>query len=129
MPKRTPTRRTRRGLDSSCTASCSITSIVSPTAVGSLISTTVTADEGVRATGLVDSGEIFTVCGISIVTGTRQLGQLPKLPLLAGCGKLGVTTMLYLRATARRANRTSCSLSLTTWADHLHELEAQKETT
>jgi hypothetical protein len=34
--------------------------------VGSLISTTVTADEPVGVTDLVDSGEIFTVCGISI---------------------------------------------------------------
>jgi hypothetical protein len=48
--------------------------MVSPTAVGSLISTTVTTDEGVRVTDLVNSGEIFTVCGISIDSGTRQLG-------------------------------------------------------
>ena len=82
-PRRTTTRRTRRGLDSSCTASCSITSMVSPTAVGSLISTTVTADEGLGVTGLVDSGEIFMVCGISIDGGPRQLGYSPNLHLLA----------------------------------------------
>jgi hypothetical protein len=40
--------------------------MVSPTAVGSLISTTVTADGGVGGISLVDSGEVFTVCGISI---------------------------------------------------------------
>lgn len=66
VPRRTTTRRTRRGLDSSCTASCSITSMVSPTAVGPLISTTVTADEGLPVAGLVDGGKIFMVCGISI---------------------------------------------------------------
>ena len=64
------TRRASSGLDSSYTASISTTSTVSPTAVGSLISMTVTADEGVGVTGLVDSGEIFTVCGISIAGDT-----------------------------------------------------------
>jgi len=45
-PIRTTIRLARRGLDCSCTASCSITSMASPTAVGSLISTTVTAGRG-----------------------------------------------------------------------------------
>jgi hypothetical protein len=43
-PRRTTIRRARRGFDSSCTASWSITSMVSPIAVGSLISMTVTAE-------------------------------------------------------------------------------------
>ena len=51
-----------------------------------------TADEGLGETDLGDGGEIFTVCGISIDSGTRQLGQLPKIPPLGGDGKLGVTT-------------------------------------
>ena len=40
--------------------------MVSTTTVGLLISTTVTADDGLGTTGLVDGGEILMVGGISI---------------------------------------------------------------
>jgi hypothetical protein len=40
--------------------------MVSPTAVVSLISTTVRADNGLGVTGLVDGGKILMVCGIPI---------------------------------------------------------------
>jgi hypothetical protein len=48
--------------------------MVLPTAVGSLISKTVTADEGLGVTGLVDGGEIVMVCGIPIDGSPRHLG-------------------------------------------------------
>jgi hypothetical protein len=54
-------RRARRGLDFSWTASISITSMVSLIAVGSLISTTVTADEG-GAGVLAEINEISMAC-------------------------------------------------------------------
>ena len=128
VPRRTTTCRARRGLDSICTASCSITSMVWPTAVGSSISTIVTTDEGVGGIGLVDSGEVFTICGISIDSGTWQLGQLPKIPPLSAVGKLRVRQYLHC-GDHRRANRPSCAAWPTTWADHLRKRETQKETT
>jgi hypothetical protein len=74
VPKRTTTCRARKGLDLSCTASCSIASSAWPTTVGSLISTTVTADEGLGVTGFVDGGKIFMVFGISIDEEAWKLG-------------------------------------------------------
>ena len=74
--------------------------MVWPTAVVSLISTTVRADNGLGVTGLVDGGKILMVCGISIDGGHGSWDNHPAVHLSAGSDKLGVTKMLYLRATA-----------------------------
>ena len=74
--------------------------MVSPTAVVSLISTTVRADNGLGVTGLVDGGKILMVCGIPIDGGHDNWDNHTSVHLSPGSDKLGVTKMVYLRAMA-----------------------------
>jgi len=63
FPRRTITRFARSGSDWSGTASIASTSMPALTAVGSVISTTVTAG---RASELDSAGAIFAICGFPI---------------------------------------------------------------
>jgi hypothetical protein len=63
VPVRTTIRLARSGLDCSCTASCSITSMPSPTAVESLISMMVTDGRQLGVAVTVGMSGFFTVCG------------------------------------------------------------------